>query len=380
MIKVRAIEVPDLYYSFRNNNGGDKLVGLGMNAQEELATLYLYNPKTRDLETLYSCPNGYHITNSASDPYWIVWVESNEEYDFGGTEAYNWSMKAMNVADRRIHEVDAGITPKRSDVLGFRYIPDEMSISLNKLIYCKTLVEDRNQTASQVICYMLDSQVGEVIQAIDYVDVSEEWLKECSIYNNKVVWCKMSICNDDNDFRMSHYKYADIYLYDCDTRQVEQLTSGDYYFNPFLFEDKLALIRMPQTRPDQYVGDGEVAFMDLKTRDIEIVADRYSNFYETNIIGEDIARGFPIINARYISWSNTFPNRNLVDYHNNKMVALELVDFNWVPQDPTRADEYEINIVCLYDDAVLIQVNYTGENTSSYDYESLTKTFYVELP
>ena len=68
----------------------------------------------------------------------------------------------------------------------------------------------------------------------------------------------------------------------------------------------------------------------------------------------------------------------LFDYHNKKMVALELVDFDWVPQAQSRADEYKISIHSLLDDAVLIWVSYIGVNTtSSYDFDSLSKMFYV---
>ena len=317
-------------------------------------TISLYNPKTENTETIYTCnENIGYISNSLANRNWIIWVEQD---NIEATDVLNWSITAFDLQQRETYTVDQGQFSERYPVPAFiNFAPSSLSISnRNEMVYCKSIISGHN-IGSQVIHYDLDSQTRKVLQETD--NVIDEWLYDCTINNNIVAWSKFSQLNDDYSFRMSNYKYSDVFLYDISTETIEQLTKEDFYCSPDIFENNLAMVYMPLTRQGQQSSNTEIVLMDLLNKSIETIVDNNSEQYDIPGIGDELLRSIPVINSKYVFWYNTGMRDLFVyDYHEKKMTRVFEADYSNIQNMAT--------ITRMFDNSFIIYENCNGkENT-----------------
>ncbi|MDR3288369.1 MAG: hypothetical protein LBT22_02960, partial [Peptococcaceae bacterium] len=247
-----------------------------------------------------------------------------------------------------------GLAPKRIEIS-----------ENNQLAYCKNSPY-RDSASSEVVLADLNAGSKETVQRTD--DVTSEWLYECSIFGDTIVWNKYSEPNDDFSFRMAQYKYSAIYSYDIPSKKTEALTgSQEFYDNPSLYENHLAMVKLPLTKPGQASSNAEIALMDLKTKSIEIVVDENSAIYLNKIDAAfPMTRSNPQITSRYITWWSTSDRARvyLYDYYQHTFVQMYDAPVNF---DSTEIYRLFENAVILYE----TKLDDKGDSQS--------RTFYVSL-
>lgn len=308
--------------------------------------IYSFNIETRKLSELYSVNKmENYIKTVVSNSEWIIWVENETLIENGDNKAFNWQIVARNTktGEEQIIDKSNYVSNKYKVPLFINYTPNQIAISNdNAVVYCKTLEEKSNIT-SELIYYNLKEMTSKIISKTN--NVNEELIYDCAIYGNYVIWSKFIEQNTNSEYRMSNYKYSDLYLYKIDSEKIEQLTKNEFYCNPSLFKEKLTMIKIPLTKENQVSTNTEIALMDITEKSIKIIVDENSASYKQ--IENQLYRSDPTINSKYISWYNSgFNNMFVYDYNRKEFVRIY--------DDKNTDKSNNTSIYQMYDDAVLI--------------------------
>lgn len=320
----------------------------------EAKNLFAYNITTYTNRPIISVNNkNYFFKTIASNQQWIVWIEDDSLIS-DLSENFNWQLVAYNTITNEFHVIE------KSEIKSADYeapdfinkVPEKIYISKeNKLAY---IFNKPNGTtvSSHIILFDLNNKSKKIIASTK--DVDKEWLYDCSIYGNYVVWNKLVERNYDNQFRMSNYKYSDLYLYRIDKGITKQLTDKAFYYSPRIYNETLATINMPLTRPNQVTSNTEITLMNVIDKTIQTIVDDNSEV-NNKIRGTQLLRDNPKINSKYISWYNSgFDNMFVYNYLEKDFVKV--YDYDSDPGNNTT-------IWDMFDDYVLIYVNRTNGNS-----------------
>lgn len=149
---------------------------------------------------------------------------------FGASKPFNWSMMAKNLDSEEKIKIDkSDFTSNDYNVPMFvEYVPTGPKISDNNiLVYSKT-IPNGDKIASVLVCYDLDTKTKKILDRTE--DVTKELIhSECTIYDNKIAWSKFHELNAvPYEKRFTRYVYGDIFIYNLNKEEIEQLTFDDY--------------------------------------------------------------------------------------------------------------------------------------------------------
>jgi len=349
----KAVELPaDMLV---RSSTGSELLGIRQDAQ----TLCLYNIQTKELEEIYESSSDFFIKTIVSNARWVVWVEMDAEIDNAGTLARKWQIVALDLAERTNSVIDEGEFSGDYEGYGFFPLaPVSLSISdKNTFVYCKNFANGE-RIGSQLVYCELKSGIKRVLQ--ESADIREDYLSDCTIYNDTVVWSRFYQTNLDDmriwtDFRMTTHKYSDVFVYDCISEKVEQLTRDDFFFAPEIYGNYLVMVYVPLTKPGQVTTNTEIVFVDLKDKSRSIIVDENSECYEGL---ESASRGLnrydPSINASCVFWRDPVTRgQYLYDYHSKVFIEL--------PEEAGLNLAYSSMIAELFDEAIIV---YQGNENS----------------
>lgn len=284
--------------------------------------IYSYNINTEEVTLIVTADNYISIDGIASSKDWLVWIEvDNQVYDTSD-KPFNWIMMAKDLNSGTQMQIDKSeFTSNKYNVPMFvDYVPISPKISDNNiLVYSKT-IPNGNKIASELICYDLNTKIKKILDRTD--DVTEEQIYSyCSIYDNTIAWSKFRQLNDYPYKRFTQYAYSDLYIYNLNTDEIDQLTYDDFFVEPAIYKNKLVAVRAPENREDQDVFNSEIVLFDLKTKKFQTIVDENSPVYLKR--EPTMYRTRPIINKNYISWQNTSgPNRYIYDYKKNRFLEI----------------------------------------------------------
>jgi hypothetical protein len=328
----------------------DDLIIIDNNAKN----IFAYNIITHTYRSINSVNNkNYFFKTITANSKWIVWVEDDKLIN-DVSEGSKWQLVAYNINTNELQVVEkSDIKPSNYEAPEFiNIVPDKIEISNENNITYILNTPNESTISSHLILYDLNNKSKKTIASTE--DINKEWLYDCSIYGDIIVWNKLINRNFDNQFRMSNYKYSNLYLYKIETGEIEQLTDKDFYYSPQIYNNMLVTIRMPLTKPNQVTSNTEVALMNINDNTIYTIVDENSEVYKTK--EDQMLRERPIINSKYISWyANTGDNMFVYNYLNKEFVRV---------YDDNDDDPANITTVwTMFDDYALINVNRIDEET-----------------
>lgn len=302
---------------FRGSLKDDTLIGF----KQDSKSIYAYDINNGNSNIIANVNDSNNfIKTIICNSQWIVWVENDKLIDGGEGKSFKWQMIAQNVASGKKIVIDkSSFTSNDYDVPMFvNFTPDKISIYNNTLVYCKT-VPNGTKIETQLVCYNIDSNSSKIISSTD--DVRNEMIADCYIYENKITWSKYKELNKNYNERLTQYRFSDIFLYDLDTKTINQLTDNDFYTSPSIFKDKMAAVKIPLKKSDIKACNSEIVMIDLNTKKIQTIVDENSECYSR--AEKELYRCNPVLTDKYLSWANnTFSNTFIYDYNENKFINL----------------------------------------------------------
>jgi hypothetical protein len=340
------------------------LKGLGT----KYKSINTYDIKSGEEKPVITTNNYISHNGIASSKDWVVWIEVDTlEYD-PSNKAFNWSMMAKNLNSEEKIEIDkSDFTSNNYNVPMFiEYIPIEPKISNNNiLVYSKT-VPNGNKIASVLVCYDLNTKTQKIHDRTE--DVTEELIHtECAIYDNIIAWSKFYQLNEyPYEKRFTQYVYGDIFTYNLNTEEIEQLTFDDFFYQPDIYENKLVAVRVPENKENQITYNSEIVLFDLKSKEFSTIVDENSPIYLKR--EDEMDRCRPIINKKYISWQNgSFPNRYIYDHNKNRFLEIyENLEKYYISSNIKDAMVSTIN---LFEDYVMVRTQYWEKGDTIAGYE-----------
>lgn len=278
---------------------------------------------------------------------WIVWVEDESLIYNTSNKSYKWEMIAQNVSTGEQVVIDKSKfkTNKYEVPMFVEYVPDKIDISMTNVVVYRRTSPNMKKITSEVMLYDLDAQRLELITQTN--NVNKEMIGNCCIYNSKVAWSVFSQLQENYDKRLTQYLYSDIYVYDISTKRINQLTEKSFYDEPSIYEDKLAVIYIPEKREEQHACYSEVVIIDINSNEVKTIVDENSPCYKKREY--ELYRTLPKINSKFVSWyNNMFSNRFIYDYTRDAFIELNN-DLGYVGRIDTI-------IWRMFDNAVLMGV------------------------
>ncbi|ADY57022.1 hypothetical protein Sgly_2749 [Syntrophobotulus glycolicus DSM 8271] len=316
--------------------------------KSDLKDIYTYDVEKQSLTKFLAVKNSdKFIKKIVSNTEWIVWLETEDLVLDTGNKSFQWQMVGHNV--RNGEEIILDQSSFRSNdydiPLPVNYTPDDMAISKeNKVVYCRTDIED-SKIISEVILYDLNAKSKSVI--VKAGDVHDELIATCGIYGDSIVWNKF-YGPDGTEQRLTWTLYSDLYLYNLRTQKTERLTVNDYYYDPCLYENRMAAIHIPLKEEGMDACNTEIVMANLEDKTIKTVVDENSPCYD--VVENQMVRHQPRINNRYISWyNNAGSGRFIFDYQKNQF--LEVYD------GATDTPDNTMTIWEMFDNYVMMYIN-----------------------
>lgn len=294
--------------------------GVFLAVNKNFKDIFEYNVKNNTYNGIIKTKNSdKYIKSVACNTQWVVWVEDESLIMNTSSKPFKWEMIAQNISTSERIVIDKSeFNSNKFDVpLFINYTPDQIAISSdNVVVYCRNK-PNNSQVASELVLYDLNNRILKSIATTD--NVNNELIANCSIYLDKIVWSKYRELNDDFNFRYTQYKYSDMFLHDINTGMTEQLTNGDFYHNPCMYEDKLVAVCIPRRKANEGACNSEIVLLSIKSKDIKVIADKDSPHY----IAREVYRSNPKINDKHISWYNGgFDNRYVYDYNADNFIEV----------------------------------------------------------
>jgi len=339
----KTIELPnDLFLKGVSEN---KIISVKSNSKN----IYKYDYEKQELnkETSANNPNNFIHTVICNDE-WIIW-EEDEGFITEGYKPFQWQIIGRNISSNEEIIIDKSILKNNKyDVpLFINFYPSKLSISENNVLaYCKSNTDDNKNIYTELIIYDLKTNNKKSISKTS--SVWNELIQDCTIYNDQIVWSKFYNLNDDYNKRLTQYLYSDLFLFNSKTNIYQQLTSNEYYFDPYLYKDKLVAVRIPLKKPSQNACNSEIILMNINDKKISTIVDENSACYTK--IENELYRSSPKVNKQYICWyNNGFSNRYVYDYINSKFI--EIYDAK-----SDNADNI-VNINNMFDNYIFLNIN-----------------------
>lgn len=319
--------------------------------------IYKYNYKVKSTKYIGSVYNrNNYIKTLVSNNNYIVWVEDERTYNTNDNITCEWQIISKNLLTGEEKIIDSNkIIINREKIPNIvKNTPDQIAISeQDELVYCRITAKESIVT-SELIYYNLQKDVRKVIKETS--KENEGKIYECDINENKIIWSEIYIENNDSKFRMTNYKYSDIYLYNIKNGNIEQLTKNSYYCDPSLYGDLATLVRIPLSLPEQNACNSEIIIMNLKTKEIKVVANETQPIRVE--LQDEIYRNKPIINEKYIIWNNSgFNNGYIYNYKEDKYEEIVKIDNMEKTKNTT--------IVTMIDNEIIVNI-YNNEMKSNY--------------
>jgi len=340
------------------------LKGLGT----KYKSINTYDIKSGEEKPVITTNNYISHNGIASSKDWVVWIEVDTlEYD-PSNKAFNWSMMAKNLNSEEKIEIDkSDFTSNNYNVPMFiEYIPIEPKISNNNiLVYSKT-VPNGNKIASVLVCYDLNTKTQKILDRTE--DVTEELIHtECAIYDNIIAWSKFYQLNEyPYEKRFTQYVYGDVFTYDLNTEEIEQLTFDDFFYQPDIYENKLVAVRVPENKENQSTYNSEIVLFDLKSKEFSTIVYENSPIYLKR--EDEMDRCRPTINKKYISWQNgSFPNRYIYDHNKNRF--LEIYENSEKYYRSPNIKDAMVSTINLFEDYVMVRTQYWEKEDIIFGYE-----------
>ncbi|MBC8060442.1 MAG: hypothetical protein H7Y18_07230 [Clostridiaceae bacterium] len=310
--------------------------------------IFTYNIKDESSSIIAKVYDSNNILNNViCNSKWIIWVEHEPSIKDTTTDTltytvpYKWQIVAQNVATGEKKIIDkCSFTTTNYKTYGIGYIvPTQLSVYNNTLVYCKT-EPDNLQVKSELIKVDLNSNIKNIIASTN--NVLDEWIHECSIYDNKIIWSKYKERYNKNLESSSEYKFSDLFIYNLNTKTIEQLTFNGHYASPSIYKNKVAAIKFPLRNPGEVTMNTEIAMIDLNSKKIQTIVDENSPCYSK--VENDLYRCFPILSDKYLTWKNNFYGNNYIyDYTTNKFIKLvNEVDIKTNQNDVYTMDKNDI--------------------------------------
>ncbi len=283
-----------------------------------------YNLKTKNItKVIEVSSNDKYIKSATCNDKWYVWVEDEVLITNYEVKPFQWKMVAYNIETKEKFILDISNFNKNDyEVpLFITYTPYKLFLSdSNKIVYCKAI--DLNGTVgSQVVVYDLDKKNQSIID--QSLDVWNEYITDCAIYNDTVLYCKFNELNDDFSFRKTQYKYSDLYQYKVEEEKTIQLTSKDFYCDPSIYENKIAIIRIPagESKNSCYA---EMGMFEATKKEYKSLVNRKSVYRISDNVSEDMYINSPKIRDNLLTWKDTANDvRFLYDYNQNKFIEMK---------------------------------------------------------
>ncbi len=327
MLDLEKIEIPDAGLMRMSKQLRQ---GVLITIDADGKAIFSYDVANGSTEVIVLAKEERFIDSIACNSEWIVWVEDESFLYDTSNKTYQWTMYAKNVLNGDEFAVDQSKfkTNQYNVPQCNEFVPCQLMISdQNVLVYCRT-TPNGPTVSSEIIAYDLQTKKLEIIDQAR--DVNTELIAYCSIDNQKIVWSRFCEFNETVGIRDTRYLYSDLYIYDLQSDLTEQITSGDFYNEGYIFEDKMVAIHIPESIPEQNSLNSEVVLIDLKSMEVRTIVEASSPCYENCEYAIELYRSMPKINENYISWYNGgFDNQFLYDYHND--IFLEIDKFTNEP-------------------------------------------------
>jgi hypothetical protein len=298
--------------------------------------------------------NKNYIKTLKNNDQWIIWVEDESLIADTSNQPYKWELVAENILTKEQIVIDkSSFNTNKLNVPPFiYYTPSQLAISGDNIItYCKT-IPNKEKVGSQLVIYDLNKKTQKVINTTN--DVTKEVIYDCSINSKLVVWSKFRKINDDMNFRVTQYKYSDLFTYNLKSGEIMQITSNDYYFNTNIFNDKIVAAHIPLRKQGEVACNSEIVLIDVDNKKIRTIVDKNSSCNKNQNF--EIYRCNPKINKKYVSWyNNGFDNMFIFDYKADKFVEVYRKRDN---NDDSLASIYD-----MFDNCVLLSINRPDVNT-----------------
>lgn len=235
---------------------------------------------------------------------WYLWAEDEAFVTDYNNKPFKWSLVAYNYETKEKVVMDkSNFNRNNYEVPQFiTYTPYRYAISTtNKVVYCKNL-DLNNTVGSQVLLYDLEKKEKSIIN--ESKDVNKELLTDCNIYEDNLVYCKFDQLNDDYSFRPTQYKFSDLYEYNINDKKTTQLTDKDFYCEPSMYKDKLAVIKMP-AKASILTCYAELGIFDIKAKEYKSLVNRSTHKAIYDHIYEDIYSSAPNFTNNLLAWRDS---------------------------------------------------------------------------
>ena len=351
----KQYEIPnELFVTAKINN--DELVAL----KDEDKNIYQYNYKTKVQKVLAENTTDKFVHAVRANSEWLIWVQDEAHVRQGEKAPFDWEIIAMNIASGERYIVDkTSYISAKFEVPSFvDYSPSELELDGNLIVYTKTVPNGKN-ISSEIKMFNLTSQEGTLIAKTS--NVMEEYIVNCHVNNNKIVWNMYNKFNENFEKRQTQYVFSDLYLYDIASKKSEKLSENKFWDKPKIYGNKIVAVDVPEKKPIQAACESDIILVDMNTKEITPIVNDKSPCYSTPVAG--LYRNIPNITDTYVSWYDVGRGNNkcLYDYVNNKFVKIY----------ENTVSGSEVRIVSMLGNIVLVH--------DSMETDSLGKTVCIDL-